>query len=87
MIQYWTNTEGKKCFYQPLSSDMGISYSEIGKEEYERLSAMTYSEVEDEIENTLPSYLAGYGYYGHSLFHDKEQDVYLMGLKRGSSCD
>lgn len=58
----------------------------ITKEEYDRLSALTYAEADKEITSKLSdTILIGYGYYGHRLCHDK-QDYYLL-LTIGNSCD
>lgn len=60
--------------------------NEISKEEYERMSAMTYGELTEEIEKNLPDYIKwGYCYYGHRL-EEKDGKYYLI-YKIGSTCD
>lgn len=87
MTQYTTDAVGNRCLYQKLSPSLAVLYTEIPQKRYEELKAMTYSEVETEIENEIPSYFAGLGYYGHLLRYDAEQDVYLLGLECGTSYD
>ena len=61
-------------------------YREISKEEYDRLSAMSYAEVDSEINDNLPSAVKyGYGYYGHALL--EENGMYFLGTTTGNSCD
>ena len=50
------------------------------------MSAMTYGEVDDEIEKNLSdSVKYGYGYYGHRLL--EEDGMYFLGTITGNSCD
>ena len=61
-------------------------YREISKEEYDRLSAMAYGEVDAEIDKNLSdSVKYGYGYYGHRLL--EEDGMYFLGTTTGNSCD
>lgn len=71
-------------------SGCGVSthFYEIPKEEYERLSAMSYGEVDNEVKSKLPESIKwGYGYYGHELFKDEEAGLYFLGKKIGNPCD
>lgn len=66
----------------------GVStyYREIKRSEYERLSAMSYLEVDEEIKEDLsPEIFCGYGYYGHILC--MKFGGYFLGKKIGNSCD
>ena len=61
-------------------------YKEISKEEYDRLSSMTYGEVDKEIKDNLSdSIIYGYGYYGNDLL--EENGMYFVGRTTGNSCD
>ena len=61
-------------------------YREISKEEYYRLSAMSYADVDLEIKKNLSSaVIYGYGYYGHALL--EENKMYFLGTTTGNSCD
>ena len=80
--------DGQPCFKGFTVSGCGTStfYKEISKEEYDRLSAMTYWEVESEIEKNLSDSIRyGYGYYGHKLL--EENGMYFLGTTTGNSCD
>ena len=73
----------------------GLQYMDVGhqlftkkisKEEYDRLSAMSYGEVDKEIKSNLSdSIIYGYGYYGHDLL--QENGMYFVGTTTGNSCD
>ena len=63
-----------------------ISAMKMRSEEYDRLSSMSYGEVDKEIKNNLSdSIICGYGYYGHDLL--EENGMYFIGTTTGNSCD
>ena len=74
--------DGKPCYKGFTVYGCGTStfYKEIDKEEYDRLSSMSYGEVDKEIKNNLSdSIIYGYGYYGHDLLQEKGcVDIPLM---------
>ena len=80
--------DGKPCYNGFTVYGCGTStfYKEIDKEEYDRLSAMSYGEVDKEIKSNLcDSIIYGYGYYGHDLL--QENGMYFVGRTTGNSCD
>ena len=80
--------DGKPCYKGFTLYGCGTStfYKEINKEEYDRLSTMSYGEVDKEIKNNLSdSIIYGYGYYGHDLL--EENGMYFVGRTTGNSCD
>ena len=80
--------DDKPCYKGFTLYGCGTStfYKEISKEEYDRLSAMSYAEVDSEINENLPSAVKyGYGYYGHALL--EENGMYFLGTTTGNSCD
>ncbi len=61
-------------------------YKKITKEEYDRYSAMSYGELNKEVEDGLGDHIKyGYGYYGCSLYASK--DGYKLVMEIGDSCD
>ena len=80
--------DGKPCYkgFTIQGSTTSTFYKEISKEEYDRLSSMSYGEVDKEIKNNLSdSIIYGYGYYGHDLL--EENGMYFVGRTTGNSCD
>ena len=82
MVKY---IENGKCFTRK-GPGVNTCFSEVSKEEYERLSAMPDPDADHEVMEGLSiSVLMGYGYYGHEL---REKDgVYYVGKNIGNSCD
>ena len=81
---YWRDTDGRRCRIDNQGST-SISWKEIPKETYEYYKSIPREQVEEEY--GIPSYCAGYGYYGMYLSYDNENDVYLIGIRSGNSCD
>lgn len=85
--QYY-NQDGTESYKGFTVNGCGIDthFKEITKEEYDRLSGMTYEEVNKEITDGLsPEIKWGYGYYGHIL--TEADGMYFLGMKIGGSCD
>ena len=80
--------DGKPCYkgFTIQGSTTSTFYKEISKEEYDRLSSMSYGEVDREIKNNLSdSIIYGYGYYRHDLL--EENGMYFLGTTTGNSCE
>ena len=60
---------------------------EITKEEYDKLQSMDYKEQEAYLlpDGIPDAWMWGYGYYGHSVFH--QNGKYYRQFNVGSSCD
>lgn len=58
----------------------------ISKEEYDRMSKLSYGELSSEVRSGLSeATIYGYGYYGCRL--SSKDDEYYLNINIGSSCD
>ncbi len=83
MISY---VENGASFSLPYGAGIRVSYREISKEEYDRLSALPKKDFQDEVIASLDdSILCGYGFYGCDV--SIRDDKYYLIKRIGTSCD
>ena len=83
MVNYIKNGNS---FSQAYGCGVVSIYSEISKEEYQRLIALSKNELEKEITADLGQEIfCGYGYYGCGIA--ERDNKYYAFFNKGTSCD
>ena len=78
--------ENGHCFSGYHGEGVRSYYREISQAEYDRLSGLSYKELDNLVESTLDqAVLCGYGYYGCGLL--QRQGKYYLYINKGTSCD